>query len=158
MRTRATRILDAQGIPYDLLEFEAEDHTAAEAVERLGISPEQLFKTLVIRSSEGAVLLACVPASHELSLRALARCAGTRSVELVDAGALMRLVGYVKGGVSPLGTRRPCATFVDASALQHSRISVSAGVRGLQIWLDPHDLVRATGARVEALTATAAPR
>ncbi|MDQ7840564.1 MAG: YbaK/EbsC family protein [bacterium] len=148
------RILDALGIHYDLLEFEAEAHTAAEAVERLGISPDQLFKTLVVRSSEGAVLLASVPASHELDLRVLARCAGARRVELVDAGELMRLVGYVKGGVSPLATRRPYVTFIDASALQHPRISISAGVRGLQIWIDPRDLVRATGVRVEAITGT----
>lgn len=151
MRTRATRVLDALGIHYDLLEFEAEEHTAAEAVERLGISPDQLFKTLVVRSSEGAVLLACVPANHELNLRVLAHLAGARRAELVDAGELMRLVGYVKGGVSPLATRRPCLAFIDASALQHPRISISAGVRGLQIWIDPRDLVRATGARVEQM-------
>lgn len=151
MRTRATRVLDALGIHYELLEFEAETHTAAEAVERLGISPDQLFKTLVVRSGGGAVLLACVPASCELSLRALALLAGARRAELVDAGELMRLVGYVKGGVSPLATRRPCPTFIDASALQHPRISISAGVRGLQIWIDPRDLVRATDARVEQM-------
>ncbi len=155
MRTRATRVLDALGIPYELLEFEAEEHTAAEAVERLGISPDQLFKTLVVRSSEGAALLACVPASHELNLRALAHLAGARRAELVDAGELMRLVGYVKGGVSPLGTRKACPTFVDASALQYPRISVSAGVRGLQIWIDPRELVRATGARVADLSGAA---
>ncbi|MDI6771455.1 MAG: aminoacyl-tRNA deacylase [bacterium] len=154
MRTRATRILDALGIHYDLLEFEAEEHTAAEAVERLGISPDQLFKTLVVRSSEGAILLACVPASCELNLRALAHLAGARRAELVDSGELMRLVGYVKGGVSPLATRRSCPTFIDASALQHPRISISAGVRGLQIWIDPRDLVWATGARVEAIAGT----
>jgi Cys-tRNA(Pro)/Cys-tRNA(Cys) deacylase len=154
MRTRATQTLDALGIPYDLLEFEAEAHTAAEAAERLGIPAGQLFKTLVARSDDGAILLACVPASHELSLRALARCAGAKRVEMVDVSELMRLVGYIKGGVSPLGTRRRLPTYIDASALRHPRISVSAGVRGLQLWIDPHDLVRAAGAHVEDLTTT----
>jgi len=152
MRTRATQALDALGISYDLLEFEAEAHTAAEAAARLGIPADQLFKTLVVRSDAGTILLACVPATHDLNLRALARHAGIKRVEMVDAAELMRLVGYIKGGVSPLGTRRRPPTYIDASALRHPRISVSAGVRGLQIWIDPSDLVRATGARVEDLT------
>lgn len=152
MRTRATRILDALGAVYRLLEFEAEEYTAAEASQRLGIPPEQIFKTLVVRTDRGAVLLACVPASRELSLRTLARHAGARRVEMVEATELMRLVGYVKGAVSPLGTRRPHATFIDASALQHDRISISAGQRGLQIWMDPRALIEATAARVEELT------
>jgi Cys-tRNA(Pro)/Cys-tRNA(Cys) deacylase len=152
MRTRATQALDAMGIRYDLLEYEAEAYTAAEAAERLNIAADQLFKTLVARSDEGAILLACVPSSHELSLRALARHAGAKRVEMVDVSELMRLVGYVKGGVSPVGTRRRLPTYVDASALRYPRISVSAGVRGLQLWIDPHDLIRATGARVEDLT------
>ncbi len=152
MRTRATQALDALSISYDLLEFEAEAHTAAEAAARLGIPPEQLFKTLVVRSDAGTILLACVPATHELNLRTMARLAGVKRVELVDAAELMRLVGYIKGGVSPLGTRGRLPTCIDASALRHPRISVSAGVRGLQIWIDPRDLVRATGASVLDLT------
>ncbi|MDR7543509.1 MAG: aminoacyl-tRNA deacylase [Armatimonadota bacterium] len=152
MRTRATAVLESLGIPYELLEFEAEEYTAAEAVERLGLRAAQLFKTLVVRTDQGQVMLACVPADRELNLRALARVAGAKRVELVDASELMRLVGYVKGAVSPLGTRRRCATFIDRSALDHARVSVSAGLRGLQIWLDPRDLARATTARVEPLT------
>ncbi|MDQ7858096.1 MAG: YbaK/EbsC family protein [Armatimonadota bacterium] len=151
MRTRATQALDRLGVAYDLLEFEAEEHTAEEAVRRLGLPPEVLFKTLVVRADDGRVFLACVPADRELDLRALARAAGARRVELVAAAELMRLVGYVKGGVSPLATRRRLATFVDASALRHPRISISAGARGLQIWIAPDDLVRATGARVATI-------
>ncbi len=151
MRTRATQALDALGISYDLLEFEAEAHTAAEAAARLEIPADQLFKTLVVRSDDDAVMLACVPANHELNLRALARLAGAKRAEMVDASELMRLVGYIKGGVSPLATRRRLTTFIDASVLRHPRISVSAGVRGLQLWIDPHDLVRATGAHVADL-------
>jgi Cys-tRNA(Pro)/Cys-tRNA(Cys) deacylase len=151
MRTRATQALDRLGVAYDLLEFDAERHTAEEAAERLGLPPEVVFKTLVVRADDGRVLLACVPGDRELDPRALARAAGAKRVELVAAAELMRLVGYVKGGVSPLGTRRPLATFVDASALGHPRISISAGARGVQIWIAPGDLVRATGARVETI-------
>ncbi|MDR7481418.1 MAG: YbaK/EbsC family protein [Armatimonadota bacterium] len=152
MRTRATRILDGLGIHYDLLEFDAEDYTAAEAAARLGLAPGQVLKTLVVRADNGPIVIACVPGDADLDLRALARLLGAKRATLVDAGELMRLVGYIKGAVSPLGQRRAHQVFVDSSALRHARISVSAGVRGLQLWMDPRDLVRATAARVEALT------
>ncbi len=152
MRTRAAAALERLGIPYELLEFEAESFTAKEAAERLGLPPEQILKTLVVRADDGRVVLACIPGSEELNLRALARLLGARRVEMVDAADLMRLVGYIKGAVSPLGTRRSWPTYIDASVLRHARVSVSAGVRGLQVWIDPRDLVRATGARVETLT------
>lgn len=151
MRTRATRALDAKRIAYELLEFEAEAYTAAEAAERLNVPPQQIFKTLVVRADDGRVMLACVPGDGELNLRSLARCANVKRVEMVDAAELMRLTGYIKGAVSPLGTRRAYPTYIDRSALDHPRISVSAGVRGLQIWIDPNALVTATGARVEPL-------
>lgn len=151
MRTRATAALAAQGIPFEVLEFEAEAYTAAEAAERLGIAPARVFKTLVARTDDGRVLLACVPGDRELNLRLMARAARARRVDLVDAGDLMRLVGYVKGAVSPVATRRKWPTFIDASALEHERISVSAGARGLQLWIDPRELIRFTSARVAAL-------
>ncbi len=155
VRTRATRILDEAGIRHELLEFEAETHTAAEAAERLGLQPAQLFKTLVLRSDNVKILLVLVPGDQTLNLRSLARHAGAKRVEMVDQSELMRLVGYVKGGVSPIGTKRPCPIFVDKSALTHTHISVSAGIRGLQIWIDPRDLVRVTNARAEDLTGAA---
>jgi Cys-tRNA(Pro)/Cys-tRNA(Cys) deacylase len=152
MRTRATQALDARHVPYELLEFEAETLTAAEAAERLRLPPAEIFKTLVVRADNGKVMLACVPADRELNLRALARAAGVKRVEMVDVNDLMRLVGYVKGAVSPVGTRRTYPTYIDRSALEHPRISVSAGVRGLQLWIDPGELIRATGAQVAPLT------
>jgi Cys-tRNA(Pro)/Cys-tRNA(Cys) deacylase len=152
MHTRATQALDSLGIAYELLEFEAEAFTAAEAADRLKLPPGQIFKTLVVRGDDRKIILACVPADHALSLRALARAAGIKRVEMVGASELMRLVGYVKGAVSPVGTRRLYPTYIDRSALDHSRISVSAGVRGLQIWIDPRDLVKATGAAIHILT------
>jgi Cys-tRNA(Pro)/Cys-tRNA(Cys) deacylase len=145
-------VLNTAGIAHELLEFEAEVHSAAEAAERLGLRPSQIFKTLVVRADVGKVLLALVPGDQELNLRSLARCAGAKRVEMVDQSELMRSVGYIKGGVSPLGTKRACPTFIDATALEHEHISVSAGVRGLQIWIRPDDLIRATKATVEDLT------
>ncbi|MDR7418064.1 MAG: aminoacyl-tRNA deacylase [Armatimonadota bacterium] len=152
MRTRAMQALDAKSVPYELLEFEAETFTAVEAAERLRLPPAQIFKTLVVRADDDKIILACVPADHELNLRALARAAGVKRVEMVDVGDLMRLVGYVKGAVSPVGTRRTYPTYIDRSALEHSKISVSAGGRGLQLWIDPRELIRATNALVEPIT------
>ncbi|MDR7555460.1 MAG: aminoacyl-tRNA deacylase [Armatimonadota bacterium] len=152
MRTRATRVLDELGITYELREFEAEAYTAAEAAARLGLAPGQVFKTLVARTDDGRVAVACVPGDAALDLRALAGLLGAKRAALVDATELMRLVGYVKGAVSPLAQRRRHPVFIDASALRHPRISISAGVRGLQLWIDPRDLARATGAQVVVLT------
>jgi len=153
MPTRAAATLRRLGVSFDLLEFEAEEFSAAEAAERLGLRTEQVFKTLVVRADDGRVVLACVPGGRDLDLRALARVASARRMEMVDVGELMRLVGYVKGAVSPIGTRRPYPVYVDDSALNHERLSVSAGARGLQIWIAPADLIRASGATVAALTA-----
>jgi Cys-tRNA(Pro)/Cys-tRNA(Cys) deacylase len=158
MATRAVAVLRRLGIAFELLEFEAETFTAAEAAERLRLRPDQVFKTLVVRADDGRVLLACVPGDGELDLRALARAASARRAEMVEAGELMRLVGYVKGAVSPIGTRRPYPVFLDDAARGHERISVSAGARGLQLWIAPDDLIRACAATVAALAAQASRR
>jgi Cys-tRNA(Pro)/Cys-tRNA(Cys) deacylase len=158
MPTRAVAVLRRLGVSFELLEFNAEMFTAAEAAERLGLPPDQVFKTLVARADDGRILVACVPGDAELDLRALARAASARRVEMVEAGDLMRLVGYVKGAVSPIETRRPYPVFLDDAARRHARVSVSAGTRGLQLWIAPDDLIRASGATVTALTARASRR
>lgn len=152
MQTPATQALERLGVAYELREFDAEAFTSEEAAAKLGIPPAQLFKTLVARGERNGVLLALVPATHDLSLRKLARAANDKRAEMVDVAELPRLTGYVKGGVSPLGTRRRYPTYLDRSALDHARISVSAGLRGLQLWLDPNDLLRAAGAEAADLT------
>lgn len=156
MPTRAAAALRQRNIPFDLLEFEAEQFTAAEAAERLGLRLELVFKTLVARADDGRVVLACVPGHRDLDLRALARVVTARRMELVGVSELMRLVGYLKGAVSPIGTRRSYPVYLDESARRYDRLSVSAGVRGLQIWIAPDDLIRATGATVVALAARSA--
>lgn len=150
-KTRATDELDRLGVRYEVLEFDAEAFTAEEAATKLSIPPSQLFKTLVARGERTGVMLALLPATHDLSLRKLARASGDKRVEMADATELLRLTGYVKGGVSPLGARRRYPTFIDRTALDHPGVSVSAGQRGLQVWLDPQDLVRVTGAETADL-------
>src|SRR5207248_4815967 len=118
----------------------------AQAVaQAVGRPPEQLFKTLVA-SVDGALEVFVVPADRQLDLRAV----GKRTV-LAERVAAERATGYVIGGISPLGQRRRLPTTVDEAALEHETILVSAGRRGLQIELDPRELVRLTGARVGAV-------
>jgi Cys-tRNA(Pro)/Cys-tRNA(Cys) deacylase len=113
-----------------------------EAVEKLGLDAARVFKTLVA-NVDGALTVAVVPVGAQLDLRAL----GKRAI-MADASAAERATGYVAGGISPLGQRRALPTIVDASALDHETIHVSAGRRGLELELAPADLVELTAARV----------
>ncbi len=149
MKTNAARLLDSLGIAYELREYETGDEhlTAAEVAARVGLPPEQVFKTLVVRGDRRGVLLAAVPADAELDLKALARASGDRTVELVPLAEVQPLTGYVRGGVTALGCRKPYPAFVDETVELFDVVSVSAGVRGTQVLLAPADYLRATGAR-----------
>jgi Cys-tRNA(Pro)/Cys-tRNA(Cys) deacylase len=113
-----------------------------EAVEKLGLDPARVFKTLVA-DVDGILTVAVVPVAAQLDLRALGKRAS-----MADSGAAERATGYVAGGISPLGQRRRLPTVVDASALDHETIHVSAGRRGLELEIAPTDLVELTAARV----------
>lgn len=110
-----------------------------------GVEPEQIFKTLVMALPTG-LAVAVLPVPAKLSLTAAAAALGAPKATMADPAAAQRSSGYVVGGISPLGQRRPLPTVVDASALQFDRVLCSAGKRGLEISLDPRDLVRLTGA------------
>ncbi len=148
MKTRAVQLLEKAGILHEIREFQEEELGAAEAAEKLHIPLAQVFKTLVVRGDRTGVILACLPGPETLSLKALARVSGNRHVELVEKDEIHRLTGYIRGGVSPLGGKKPYPVYLDESALAQPMISVSAGMRGMQIFLKPEDLRRATGATV----------
>lgn len=140
MKTAAIRLLEQLGLPYELRTFEAEELTAREAAVKLGLPPERVFKTLVVRGERRGVMLACIAGSATLDLRALARVSGDKRVELVPVEEIHRLTGYIRGGVSPLGTRRPYPLYLDERAFAFETISVSAGMRGLQMLIAPKAL------------------
>ncbi len=148
MKTRAMQILDKAGIPYETREFQEVELSADEVAERLGIPLEQVFKTLVLRGDKTGVVLACLPGTMTLSLKALARASGNKQVALVETDEILRLTGYIRGGVSPLGGKKAYPVYLDESALTRPILSLSAGMRGLQIFLSPDALVRATRATV----------
>ena len=133
------------GVPFTVHEYAHDPRTESyglEAVEKLGLDPARVFKTLVA-DVDGALTVAVVPVAEQLDLHALGKRA-----RMADPRAAERATGYVSGGISPLGQRRPLATVVDESALAFETIHVSAGRRGLELELVPADLVRLTGARV----------
>jgi Cys-tRNA(Pro)/Cys-tRNA(Cys) deacylase len=151
MKTRAAQALDKLGIPYEIREFQEEELGADEVAQKLGIPLAQVFKTLVVRGDRTGVILACLPGSMTLSLKVLAKESGNRKVEMVEKDEIHRLTGYIRGGVSPLGGKKKYPVYLDHSALQQPIVSVSAGMRGMQLFLKPQDLARATRARVAAI-------
>jgi Cys-tRNA(Pro)/Cys-tRNA(Cys) deacylase len=147
VKTNAARILDREGIHYELREYEVDeqDLSAPHVAEKIGMPPEQVFKTLVARGDRTGVVMAAIPANSELDLKALANASGNKKVELVAVKEVLGLTGYIRGGVSPVGVRKPYPFFLDETADLWDVISVSAGVRGCQMLLAPGDLVRVTG-------------
>ncbi len=148
MKTNAARQLENLGITYELREYEVDpnDLSAPKVASQIGLPANQVFKTLCGKSDDGTVLLAVVPGDRELNLKALARLAGKRRVELVPVSQLQHLTGYIRGGVTALACKKNYPVYLDVSALQHPVFAVSAGVRGTQILLAPQDYIRATAA------------
>jgi Cys-tRNA(Pro)/Cys-tRNA(Cys) deacylase len=147
-KTNAARMLDSAGIHYELREYEVDENdlSAPHVAEKVGLPPEQVFKTLVARGDRTGVLMACIPANSELDLKALAAASRNKKVELVAVKEVLGLTGYIRGGVSPVGTRKPYPLYLDETAELWDIISVSAGMRGCQMLLAPADLIRAVGA------------
>lgn len=139
------------GIAHTLHEYRHDPGTASyglEAAEALGLSPARVFKTLVAAPEGKGLWVAIVPADRLLDLKVLASVAGAKRAEMADPKAAERATGYVVGGISPLGQRKRLPTVIDASALDHATVFVSAGRRGLEIELAPTDLVRLCDATV----------
>ena len=153
VKTNAARMLDAAGVHYELREYtvDEDDLSAPSVAAKIGMPPEQVFKTLVARGDRTGVLIACIPANAELDLRALAAASGNKKVELVPVKEVLGLTGYIRGGVSPIGTRKPYPFYLEETAVLWDAISVSAGVRGCQLVLAPDDLTRVLDAQCCAI-------
>ena len=153
MKTNATRILDGLGIQYTLREYDVDpnDLTAETVAAKIGMPPEQVFKTLVVRGDRGGVYLVVVPGNAELDLKALARITRDRKVEMVPLSEVTQLTGYIRGGVTALGGKRDYPVFVDETMELFDTISISAGVRGTQMLLSPGDYLRVVNATVGSI-------
>ncbi|HEY1936740.1 MAG TPA: Cys-tRNA(Pro) deacylase [Candidatus Angelobacter sp.] len=148
MKTNAVRLLESMGIDYELREYavDPEDLAAETVAAKIGMPPEQVFKTLLARGDRNGLCFVVIPANTELDLKALAAAAGDRKTELVPVKELLGLTGYIRGGVTVLGTKKTFPVFADETIQLWDSISVSAGVRGTQIILAPDDYLRATRA------------
>ncbi len=149
-KTNACRILDSLGIAYTLHDYEVDPNDlAAETVAaKVGLPPEQVFKTLAVRGDRNGISVAVIPGNFELDLKALAALTGDRKVELLPLKEVQPVTGYIRGGVTALGMKKDYPVFVDETMEIWDEVSVSAGVRGTQIVLSPADYLRATSATV----------
>ncbi len=153
-KTNAARILDQLGIAYELRDYEVDpDDLAAETVAaKVGLPPEQVFKTLVVRGERNGVAFAVIPGNYELDLKLLARAMQDKKADMVPLKEVQPLTGYIRGGVTALGAKKDFPVILDETVILHDVISISAGQRGTQILLKPDDYIRATGATVAEIS------
>jgi Cys-tRNA(Pro)/Cys-tRNA(Cys) deacylase len=149
-KTNAARFLDSLGIRYELRDYvvQPEEFSAIVVAEKIGLPPEQVFKTLLCATSDREHVFAVVPGPDELDFKKLARACGARKTEMVSLKEVEPLTGYVRGGMTIFGARKDFAAYVDETLELFDVISVSAGTRGMQILLSPADYLKAANARV----------
>ncbi len=153
MKTNAIRLLETLGIRYELREYTVDvNNLSAENVAvKIDLPNEQVFKTLVVKGDRNGVCLAVIPGNAELDLKALAKLSGDRKVELTPLKEVQSLTGYIRGGVTALAGKKNYPVYLDEACAQFDVISVSAGVRGTQILLDPKDYRHATEAKIGSI-------
>ena len=142
-KTNAARLLDKAGIAYNLIpyEFDENDLAAQHVADSLGQDIAQVFKTLVLHGDKTGYIVCVIPGNMEVDLKALARVSGNKKVEMIPMKDLLQVTGYIRGGCSPIGMKKRFPTYFHSTATGHSKIYVSAGVRGLQIEIAPDDLI-----------------
>jgi Cys-tRNA(Pro)/Cys-tRNA(Cys) deacylase len=153
MKTNAARLLDSLGIHYEIREYEVDpDDLAAESVAlKIGLPPEQVFKTLVARGERQGVMFGVVPGDQQLDLKALAQLSGDKKVDTVSLKEVQPLTGYIRGGVTALAAKKSYPVYADETIELFDVISISSGSRGAQLILSPADYLRATNAKVGAI-------
>lgn len=152
-KTNAARLLDAAGIEYGLVPYEVDENNldAGHVASQLGEPLEQVFKTLVLRGDKNGLFVCVMPGNMEVDLKVAAKISGNKSCAMIHVKELLPLTGYIRGGCSPIGMKKPLPTFIYESALLYDHIYVSAGVRGLQIRINPQDLISFVGAGIYPL-------
>ena len=149
-KTNAARILDAKSINYELVEYDVDesDLSAITLAKKIGQDIEQIFKTLVLRGDKTGVFVCIIPGNAEVDLKKAAKVSGNKNCAMVQQKELLPLTGYIRGGCSPLGMKKPYPIFIHETCTLFDHIFVSAGQRGLQLKINPEDLINITGAVV----------
>ena len=142
-KTNTARLLDQAGIPYELIEysFTEDDLSAQHVAAELGEDIEQVFKTLVLRGDRNGCFVCVIPGNFEVDLKVAAKISGNKSCEMLHMKELLPTTGYIRGGCSPIGMKKALPTFIHESALLYDHIYISAGQRGLQLKINPEQLI-----------------
>ncbi len=146
-KTNAIRIFEAQSIKHDVYEYQVDDGLidAVNVARKIGVDPERVFKTLVTTGKKTGINVFMVPGNYELNLRKASDVAGEKNIEMIKAKELLPFTGYIHGGCSPIGMKKDFPIYVEEIASQYDYIIISAGKIGLQVSIDPCDLLRLTG-------------
>lgn len=149
-KTNAARLLDRAKIKYELIPYQVDENNlaATHVAEQLGEDIATVFKTLVLKGDRNGHLVCVIPGDHEVELKAAARVSGNKKVEMIPMKDLLATTGYIRGGCTPIGMKKPFPTFIHSSCVEHEHIYISAGVRGLQIRIAPQDLISFIGAEI----------
>lgn len=141
-KTNAMRLLEQAGIEYEVKEYEVDENdlSGESVAKKVGLEPDSVFKTLVTRSEKRGILVFCIPVTTELDLKKAAKAVGDKKIEPVHVKELLGLTGYICGGCSPIGMKKAYPTYIDETGVLFDKISVSAGVRGAQIIINPEKL------------------
>lgn len=155
-KTNVARLLDKAKIPYELVPYTVDENNLAadHVAEELGEDINQVFKTLILHGDRSGYFVCVVPGNTEVDLKKAAKAAGAKKAEMIPMKELLPLTGYIRGGCSPIGMKKPFPTFFHSSALDFNVIYVSAGVRGLQLKINPQDLISYVRANVTDLIQT----
>lgn len=152
-KTNAARLLDAESMDYVLVPYEVDesDLSAVHVAEQLGQPVEQLFKTLVLKGNKSGHFVCIIPGDEELDLKKAAKVSGNKSCEMIAMKDLLNVTGYIRGACSPMGMKKQLPSYIHESCLDYELVFVSAGKRGLQIQINPKDLIKAANLNVESL-------
>ncbi len=154
-KTNAARLLDQAKIGYELIPYNVDesDLSAVHVAEELGENVAQVFKTLVLRGDRNGIFVCVIPGAEEVDLKLAARVSGNKSAEMIAMRELLPTTGYIRGACSPIAMKRAFPTFFHSTATQFDRIYISAGVRGVQICVDPAEVIGFVGAQLTDLIA-----
>ena len=147
-KTNAARLLDRAKIAYELIPYQVDENdlAATHVAAQLGEDIACVFKTLVLKGDRSGYFVCVVPGDHEVDLKAAAKVSGNKKCDLIPMKELLGVTGYIRGGCSPIGMKKPFPTYLHITAAEHPHIYISAGVRGLQIKIAPSVLIAFVGA------------
>ena len=143
VKTNACRLLDKAGIQYELISYQVDENdlSATHVAQTIGEDVEQVFKTLVLRGDKTGIFVCIIPGAEEVDLKKAARVSGNKNCEMIHVKELLGLTGYIRGGCSPIGMKKPYPMYIHETCILYDKIFISAGQRGLQLLISTQDLI-----------------